>query len=167
MIRTATTLTLLLTMTCAAAVAGQARPDFSGTWVEDESLRKTTYQAEPGAKAVALPSRPVTIKQTADSIDIEHAPPAPGWNALRHVYNLAGKQSVNHNGANTQTTTSRWDGTRLVTEGTSFSETSQGEFTWKYQEMRWLDGKGRMIIETRTTDQSGKTHVVTMTYAKK
>jgi hypothetical protein len=150
-----------------ASTSAQAKPDFSGVWVEDEALRQTTHMADRGQKAGALPSRPIAIQQTAVTIRIEHEAPFPGWKGRRYVYDLAGKESVNHNGANTLTTKSRWDGNRLVVEGVSFSETSQGEFTWKYREVRWLDAKSRMIVETRTTDESGTTLVVTQTYDKK
>jgi hypothetical protein len=158
---------LTTVLTTSALVAAQPKPDFSGVWVEDQALRKTTLAVTPGAKSMALPERDTTIKQTADAIVIEMAPPAPGFNGLRHAYDLSGKQSVNKNGANTQTTKSRWDGGKLVTEGTSFSETNQGEFHWKYVETRWMDAQGRMVLETKTTDESGKTNVVTRTFNKK
>lgn len=158
----------LLLSLATVSLTAQGRPDFSGTWIEDESLREVTRKVETGgAQAKGLPARPITIKQTADTLAIEHEPPFPGWKPVRHVYNLAGRESVNHNGANTRTTRSRWEGSKLVTEGTSFSETSQGEFTWKYLETIWLDSKGRLITETRTTDEAGKTHVVRRTYRKK
>ena len=150
-----------------ATTGTQAKPDFSGVWMMDLSLLKTTYKVDPKMKAMALPPTPVTVTQTADAIVIENAPPFPGWKPVRHVYNLTGKESVNHNGANTQTTRSRWQGSKLITEGTSFSETSQGESLWKIVETRWLDEKGRMIVETRTTDEAGTLNVVTTTFDKK
>ena len=158
---------VLCTLLIAGTAAAQPRPNFSGVWVEDASLRQTTIPVPSGPKSMALPERDTTITQTADSILIEMAPPRPGFNGLRHKYDLAGKESVNRNGANTQTTKSRWDGGKLITEGTSYSETSQGEFNWKYRETRWLDAKSRMVVETRTTDEAGKTNVVTRTFNKK
>ena len=148
-------------------LTAQAKPDFSGVWVEDQALRKTTIPVSPNAKSMAMPERETTIKQTAETIVIEMAPPAAGFNGLRHAYDLSGKPSVNRNGANTQTTKSRWDGTKLVTEGTSFSETSQGDFHWKYVEIRGIDTKGRMLVETRTTDESGKTNIVQRVFIRK
>jgi hypothetical protein len=159
--------TLLSALLLSVATVTQAPVDFSGVWVENEALRQTTHKIEAGPKAGALPSRPITIKQTAELIDIEHEPPFPGWKPLRHVYNLAGKESVNNNGANTQTTKTRWDGKRLVTEGTSYSVTSAGESTWKYRQTLWLDAKGRLIMETRMADEAGTTNIVTLTYDKK
>ena len=52
----------------------------------------------------------------------------------------------------------------LVTEGTSYSETSAGESLWKLRETRSLDAKGRMIVETRMTDEAGQTTVTRRTF---
>ena len=159
---------LLISMLFAALVASaQAAPDFSGTWVHNEALLKTTHKIDPAMKATGLKQPPITITQSPETLTIQHDPPMPGWKAQRYVYNLAGKKSVNYNGANILTTTSRWDGNKLVNEGTSYTETSQGESTWKWRETIWLDAKRRLLFETRTTDESGTTHVVTQTYDRK
>lgn len=159
---------MILVWVLLLSIAGaQAKPDFSGVWTMDMSLLKTTIKVDPKMKQTALPPMPVTIRQSAETIDIENAPPFPDFKPVRHIYSLAGKESVNRNGANTQTTRSRWEGSKLITEGTSFSETSQGEFLWKMIETRWLDEKGRMIVETRTTDEAGTLNVVTKTFDKK
>jgi hypothetical protein len=157
---------LLLSLAVIAPV-GQRTPDFSGVWVEDESVRQTTVKADAGAKLMAAPQRPITVKQSTDALDIRHEPPMPGLNARRYVYNLAGKESVNHNGANTQTTRSRWEGGLLVTEGTSYSETTAGESLWKFRETRALDARGRMIVEMRMTDEAGQTTVTRRTFDRK
>jgi hypothetical protein len=86
---------------------------------------------------------------------------------VRYVYQLDGKESVNHNGANTLTTKSAWDGQKLVTRGTSFSVTSAGESLWEFEEMRWLDKTGAMVTETTHKDEAGKVNVVTQVYRKK
>ena len=151
----------------AISVTAQAPPDFSGKWIHNEALLQTTHKVDPAAKSVGLKQPPITITQSPETFEIQHDPPMPGWKPQRYVYNLAGKKSVNSNGANILTTTSRWDGNKLVTEGTSYSETSQGESTWKFRETIWLDGKRRLLVETRMTEESGKTHVVTQTYDKK
>jgi hypothetical protein len=160
---------LLISIVLATAVCGGAQwtADFSGNWVHNEALLQTTHKVDPAAKAMGLKSPPITITQSPETLTIQHDPPMPGWKAQRYVYNLAGKKSVNYNGANILTTTSRWDGKKLVNEGTSYSETSQGESTWKWRETIWLDARGRLLVETRTTDESGKTHVVTQTYDRK
>jgi hypothetical protein len=157
---------LLLSLALIAPV-GQATPDFSGVWVEDESARQTSVKPDAGAQLVVAPPRPITLTQSADTLDIQHEPPMPGLNARRYVYNLAGRESVNRNGANTQTTRSRWENGRLVTEGTSYSETTAGESLWKFRETRALDASGRMIVETRMTDEAGQTTVTRRTFDRK
>ena len=161
---------MLLTAMVLVATVGagaQAKVDFSGVWIHNEGLLKTTHKVDPAAKSMGLKPPPITITHSTASLVIQHDPPMPGWKAQRYVYDLAGKKSVNYNGANILTTVSRWDGTKLVNEGTSYSETSQGESTLKWRETMSLDGKGRLLVETRTTDEAGTTHVVTQTYDRK
>ena len=146
---------------------GQAPADFSGIWVEDVTLRQTTVEVNAGGKSMVAPQRPIMIKQSADTLDIQHEAPMPGLNARRYVYHLAGNESVNRNAANTQTTRSRWTGPTLVTEGTSYTETTAGESLWKFRETRALDAKGRMVVETRMTDEAGQTTVTRRTFDRK
>src|SRR4051812_17794453 len=129
-----------------------ARPDFSGTWVEDPSLRKTTFPTAgaPGAKAIPAPASDTVVTQTPTALTTERSVMSQ---VIRFVYRLDGGESVNHNGANTQTTKSAWEGNTLVTRGTSFSVTSQGESTWDYSEKRLLDPKGLMVVETVWKDE--------------
>jgi len=160
-------MTLFIPILFAALVTGTQAPDFSGTWVHNESLLKTTHKIDPAMRATGLKQPPITITQSGETLTIQHDPPLPGWKAQRYVYNLAGKKSVNHNGANILTTTSRWDGKKLVNEGTSYSETSHGESTLKWRETIWLEGKQRLLFETRTIDEAGTTHLVTQTFDRK
>ena len=148
-------------------VGVQGKVDLSGRWIHNDALLQTTHKIDPAAKQTGLKPPPITVTQSAETVIIQHDPPFPGWKPQRYVYNLGGKKSVNYNGANILTTTSRWDGTKLVTEGTSYTETSQGESTWTFRETIWLDARGRLLVETRMTEESGKTHVVTQTYDRK
>ena len=148
-------------------VAGQSQhPDFSGTWVEDEAARKTTFPttSSGGGKAMTAAPGDTEVKQTPATITIERSFMSI---VVRHVYNLDGTESVNHNGANTMTTKSAWEGQKLVTRGTSFSVTSQGESTWEYTEARWLDNAGAMVTETTYKDEAGKVNVVTQVFRRK
>jgi hypothetical protein len=86
---------------------------------------------------------------------------------IRFVYALDGTESVNRNGANTHTTRSRWEGERLVTEGTSFSKTSHGEVTRQFAEVRWLEPNGAMVVETTNKDEAGQTSTVTSVFWRK
>ena len=159
-----TALTLLALVSPVAAQP--AHPDFSGTWVEDEAARKTTFPTTPGGGAKAMTAAPsdTVVKQTPATVTIERSFMAI---VVRHVYNLDGTESVNHNGANTMTTKSTWEGQKLVTRGTSFSVTSQGESTWDYTEVRWLDKTGAMVTETTYRDEAGKVNVVTQVFRRK
>jgi hypothetical protein len=142
-----------------ATMAAQARPDFSGTWVEDRERFTNLLAEKPvdspptsgGALALALGETVVT--QTADALTIERKVPQSD-RPLRYVYKLDGSTSVNHNGAQTRTTTSRWEGTRLVTEGTIFQATSHGETSWGIREVLFLE-KGELMQESEWT-QGGK-----------
>lgn len=152
---------------CVLALA-QAHPDFSGTWVEDESARKTTNPApnsgRSGGKSMALPPMDLVVTQTAAALTSERKFMSQ---VIRYVYQLDGKESVNRNGANTLTTKSAWDGQKLVTDGTSFSVTSAGESLWIVKESRWLDKSGAMVTETSYKDEAGKVNVVTQVYRRK
>jgi hypothetical protein len=142
-----------------------AQPDFSGTSVEDVSARKTTLAAATArGKSMALPPGETVVRQTAATLTIEEGFMS---RVIRYVYRLDGAESENHNGANTQTTKSAWDGRKLVTRGTSFSVTNQGESTWEYKEVRWLDTSGAMVTETTHKDEAGKVNVVTRVFRKK
>jgi hypothetical protein len=146
-------------MAVAVAVAGQARPDFSGTWLEDRERLTNLLTGKPvvveqaSAGAMALPPGETVITQTADVLRIERKVPQSD-RPLRDDLKLDGSKSVNHSGAMTRTTTSRWEGDRLVTEGTAFQVTSQGEASWGIREVMYLE-KGELIRELRWT-QNGK-----------
>jgi len=146
--------------------AQPAHPDFSGTWVEDEAARKTTFPTTPSGGGEAMTAAPsdTVVKQTAATVTIERSFMSI---VVRYVYNLDGTENVNHNGANTMTTKSTWEGQKLVTRGTSFSVTSQGESTWDYTEGRWLDKTGAMVTETTYRDEAGKVNVVTQVFRRK
>jgi hypothetical protein len=159
------TMVFLLAMAVTGPVIAQTRPDFSGTWVEDPGARKTTMPAPPqGPKAMPLPPADTVVTQTASDLIAERKVMSQ---VVRYVYHLDGRESVNHNGANTLTTRSAWVGARLVTTGTSFSATSAGESTWVFKEVRWLDPSDAMITETTHTDEAGTVNTVQQTYRKK
>jgi len=156
---------ILVSVLSLAAPALQATPDFSGTWVEDASLRQTTLKPPAGGpKAMVAPDMDLVVTQTPATLTSEMKFMTQ---VIRYVFKLDGKESVNLNGANTQTTKSRWDGKKLVTEGTSYSVTSQGESTWIYREVHSINPKGQMVIEVTTTDEAGIKNVVTRVFNKK
>jgi len=143
----------------------QTAPDFSGTWTEDVSQRQTTYKTPTaGPKAMVAPDSDLVVKQTPAALISERTFMTQ---VIRYVFRLDGTESVNKNGANTQTTKSHWDGKKLVTEGTSYSVTSQGESTWVYREVHSMNPKGQMVIEVTTTDEAGVKNVVTRVFRRK
>jgi hypothetical protein len=159
---------LLLTLAFLPAAVPRApsHPDFSGTWVEDESARKSTLPVADsgGQKAMTLPPADTVLTQTSAALTSERKVMSQ---IVRYVYQLDGKESVNHNGANTQTTKSAWDGRKLVTQGTSFSVTSAGESLWQFKETRWLDPSGAMVTETTNKDEAGTVTAVTRVFRRK
>jgi hypothetical protein len=157
---------LALVLSTSSLPAAQTHPNFSGTWVEDESARQTTWPV-PDAnapKSRPLPRADLVVTQTGATLTTERK---FMQSAVRYVYNLDGSESVNKNGANTMTTKSTWDGQKLATQGTSFSVTSAGESLWIVKETRWLDKSGAMVTETTHKDEEGKVNVVTSVYRKK
>lgn len=144
----------------------QKRPDFSGTWIEDASQRKSPYdkQVQGGARALQASDVQTIITQSAEQITIELV-----WMARnRYVYHFDGRQDTNSNGAQTHTTRTRWEGNRLVTEGTTFQVTSAGEDSWRFKEVLWLTPKGEMTIETtRVRDDAPPATVLRVYHRKK
>ena len=151
-----------------ALLATQKHPDFSGTWVEDESQRKSPYDkpsaASGGVKAIAGPPPPLTITQTAERLTIERTRPEQ---TTRFVHDFDGRENKNATGAQIHTTRSRWEGARLITEGTIFQVTSQGEDSWKLKEARWLTPKGELAVEVTQVDEDGKAGTVLRIFKKR
>jgi hypothetical protein len=145
----------------------QKRPDFSGHWVEDAAQRKSPYTAPGpggGAKVLAGPPPELSITQTADGLKIEDI----GSRGNRRVsYDLTGKEGVNRWGAITETTKTRWEGDKLVSEGTEYQITSHGETTWKVKTVRSLRPNGEMVLEETRLDEDGVSRTLVRVYRKK
>ena len=160
---------LALALMCGAwsSLAAQKRPDFSGTWVEDESQRKSPYDkpsADSGAKAVGLPPVPLTYTQTAERLTIERT---RADMTTRFVHDFDGRENRNTTGAQIHTTRTRWDGNKLVTEGTVFQVTTAGEESWTIKEVRWLTPKGELAVELTQDVENGKPSTVLRIYKKR
>ncbi|MCA1559558.1 MAG: hypothetical protein LC753_05040 [Acidobacteria bacterium] len=145
-----------------ATVAFAQKPDFSGTWTLDPEASQMGPGpgGAPGAPAgtggggrgMGMPTGPVTIKQTADTLTIERT---IGENKVVTTYKLDGTASVNtmagrQGGTMTQKSTSKWDGAKLVT--TITSEGPNGPIT--RTEIRWIDG-ATMIVEGSRPGRDG------------
>lgn len=157
---------VLLALAVAAPVAAQKRPDFSGTWVEDVSQRKISpAERSPATSkgAMAMEDPPQVITQTVDSITV--AQTFMGQTS-RITHTLNGRENKNRQGAQVHTTRTRWEGNKLVTEGTNHQVTSAGEESWKRREVRSLTPRGEMVVETTQVDEDGKSRAVTQVFTR-
>ena len=156
---------LVLICVFTLSLAAQKRPDFTGRWVEDERQRKNPYSASSSGGSRALSSSGVetVITQTPDQLIIER----DFIERVRHVHHLDGREDKNRNGAQVHTTRTRWEGDRLVTEGSTFQVTSHGETSWQLKEVRWLTPRGELAVETTRTDEAGDTRTVYQVFRRK
>ena len=104
----------------------------------------------PADTGGALPPGITVIRQTATTIAIERE--AFG-NPIVYTFALDGSESRNASGAMTMTTRTRWEGDRLVTEGTSVSVTSQGRSVWKTQGGPLLRRPRRLTVRWSGTNR--------------
>lgn len=164
----------LLTMALAAVLTGgavlplaaQKPPDFTGTWEEDVTQRKSPYSkpvSGGGPKAMGIAPEPVKLLQTGDRLIIEHT---FRGQVTRVSHDLDGRENRNHTGAQIHTTRTRWEGTKLVTEGTTFQTTSAGEESWTLREVRWLTPRGEMAEEVTRVHEDGGSSTVLRVFRK-
>lgn len=153
------------TVVLTSTVAAQTAPNFAGTWTPDREKTQAAMTALGAPAAGGTGTRMVggagggtmspsgaaasplewTITQTATAITLMR--PLPDGSAQKFTYKLAG-ESVNVNARTTLTTKSRWEGGKLVTEGTQVTTTDQGPIDGTFKETRWLDKDGSMHVET-------------------
>jgi hypothetical protein len=88
----------------------------------------------------------LVITQTATSLTMERR--FAGVEPQTTTYKLDGSESTNVTGRTTLKTKSRWDGAKLVTEGTLATKTDQAEIKGTIKETRWLEKDGTLIVET-------------------
>jgi hypothetical protein len=138
---------------CIAAIAAQATPDFSGSWSRDEARSTSTKAGRATTTSTATALLGVTvIRQTPAELTI--VTELMGM-PITYALKLDGSESVNRNGAMTQTTRSHWNGVQLVTEGKDTQSTSQGYAAWTLKITRRLDPKGNLVVDTAQTDLQG------------
>jgi hypothetical protein len=106
-----------------------------------------------------------TVTQTAAAVTIVRPFP-DGSGEQKFVYKLTG-ESVNTNGRTTQTTRSRWDAGKLVTEGTQVTTTDQGTVNGTFKEVRSLDKDGSMHVETTRSINGGSPSTSVSVLSKK
>jgi hypothetical protein len=130
-------------------VAGQAKPDFSGTWTLDAARSETPPgrggRSGGGGGGGRGAAGPVTIKQSAAEITIGML-----------TYKLDGSESVNQvqgrGGMQEVKSRAKFDGTNLVIEST---REIQG-FSLTTKEVRTLGAGGKeMTVQTTTSTPQG------------
>jgi hypothetical protein len=142
-------------------VLAQTRPDFSGTWQMDVTRTRAYNQqgarsggggtmsavGERAATAGAADVTTVKVSQTPTALTVERV---AGQVWPRVEYRLDGAKSVSVNGSTTITMVSKWDGSRLVSEGTSTTEFSDGSgsASGTVKEVRWIEPDGVMVVES-------------------
>jgi hypothetical protein len=130
--------------------AAQAKPDFSGKWVQD--MDKSDPAGGGGGRGPAGPQN-VTITQTATEITLERETPN---GAMKTVYKLDGSESENQAMGGTSKTKSVWEGATLVTTGTQTRNMQGNEVTIESKEVRSLDADGTMVVVTTTKSPMGE-----------
>ncbi|MCC7184604.1 MAG: hypothetical protein IT185_00080 [Acidobacteria bacterium] len=152
---------------CVAALGtlAQGRPDFSGTWELDLPRTQAENRARSGVasggggggmstmspggapNAGAPAATVVRITQTSASLTIDRV---SGQIFAKTNYRLDGGEAVTVIDAMTRKQKSRWEGTKLVSEGTGETVLSDGSGSVKstFKEVRWLDKDGTMVVES-------------------
>jgi hypothetical protein len=121
-----------------------AHPDFTGTW----KLATQETSAFRGQGTIGNFEEPVRIVQTASDLAIEYESSDPTG---RFHYDLTAdpEKRADSNGEETWSS-SRWDGTTLVTHGRRLFTTPKGPKAFDFSEERKLkDGGSIMHVKTR------------------
>jgi hypothetical protein len=165
------------------AMAAQTRPDFSGTWTFEPQKSGTpgakptppaaktnpaaTAGGQTGPRATLSFGAGTTVQlrlsQTASSLTIERV---LGPSTQKFVHTFDGRENVNVNGRATLRTTSRWEGARLLTEGTEVVSIDSGDVTSTVKEARSINAAGELVVESSRTTE-GRTTTSTRVYSKK
>lgn len=149
--------TAAIVLAVTSAAFAQAKPDFSGTWTLDRDKSEMPQMGgRPGGGGGMMGDVSVTIKQTADTLAIEQKMGEMGSRTLN--YKLDGSESVNPGARGGEAkSTSKWDGAKLITEGTQTMSGPNGEVTIKSKEVRSLQPDGTMLVEVTRETPRGTT----------
>jgi hypothetical protein len=154
----------------AAAAAGvlgaQApRPDFSGTWkIDVEQSTPTAGGGRYFAQDAALAEVTLNVTQTPDELVVERL---VGDRIGRTVLRLDGTPSeLEGPRGGRYTARSRWDGPRLVTEGTQKRQGPNGEVEVQVTEVRELGPGGNTMTVTTTMKAPRGTNTRKLVFVK-
>jgi hypothetical protein len=150
-----------------AALAAQAKPNFTGTWVMDPAQSDPPARmggpgggpppGGPGGPGMGGPPQDVTlvIKQTDTELVIERK---TGDSTATLTYKFDGSEVTNPGTRGETKSRSRWEGSTLVTESTQSMSTPRGDMTIQTKEVRSLDATGQvMTVQTTTQSPRGET----------
>ena len=128
-------------------VQAQAKPDFSGKWIQD--IEKSDPAPAGRGGGAARPPQEITITQTATEIKIERT---TGQGTQATVYKLDGSESTNAGGRGGDVKSKTvWDGNKLVTK----YQRTMGENTVDVTETRSL-ADGLLTVETKSGENTRK-----------
>jgi hypothetical protein len=139
---------LAVVLALPAFATAQAKPDFSGKWIQD--MEKSDQAG--GGRGPAGPQS-LTVTQSATELTIERETPN---GTMKTVYKLDGTESENSTGRGTSKTKSTWDGAKLVTAGSQTMNMQGNEVTMEMKEVRSLEADGTMVVVTTTQSQMGE-----------
>jgi hypothetical protein len=118
-----------------------------------------SMSAVGGGGGAASANTVVKVTQTATSLTIDRVS-GQVWEKM--VHKLDGTESTNTNGNSTMKIRSHWEGSKLVSEGTSETKLSDGSgsISSTLKEVRWMEKPGVMAMEsTRTITSSGSVQI--------
>jgi len=147
-------LVLAAVLALPAVASAQAKPDFSGKWIQDMD-KSDPMGGGPGGGGGRGPAGPqnITITHTAADLTIERETPN---GVMKTVYKLDGSESENTTPRGSSKTKSSWDGAKLVTAGTQTMNMQGNEVTIEMKEERSLDADGTMVVVTATKSPMGE-----------
>jgi hypothetical protein len=141
----------LLLLTLAALLPASAiaqTPDFTGTW-KINMIKSDAAPQGRGGQQMDLSKMVVAITQTAELITLVQSGTGQ---ELTTSYYLDGRESTNAARRGEMKSKSKWDGDKLVTEGSATLEGPNGQMTLTMKEVRTLSGDGKTMTVTTTTD---------------
>ena len=157
-----------------ALAAGTGTPvlaqgtDFSGTWHLDRDASEFPQfgrgggGGRGGGRGGGAPAT-LVITQSADALTMEQQ----AERGSRTVtYRLDGSESTNRAARGELVSTSRWDGTALVTEGTMNLSTPRGDFSLDVVERRSLSADGQTLTVESTRSAPFGDMVTTLVYRR-
>ena len=138
---------ILLTVALAVPsfVQAQAKPDFSGTWIQD---MEKSDPAPAGRGGGAANPQTITITMTATEFTSERT---TGQGVQKTVYKLDGSESSNAGRGGDIKSKTVWDGNKLVTK----YQRVMGENTVDVTETRSL-ADGLLTVETKSGENTRK-----------